>query len=106
MLSSSLAGEVVLATTGLLRAPFGRWALSLLSHLFWLAYAGGALLALAVVFQPGAVRPELGTTLLAETTVVTLVEILARPADWLGLLPVAIDPEWIQRGREGGHGRE
>jgi len=42
-----------------------------------------------------------GTTLLAETTVVTLVEILARPADWLGLLPVAIDPEWIQRGREG-----
>jgi len=101
LLSSSLAGEVVLATTGLLRAPFGRWALSLLSHLFWLAYAGGALLALAVYFSLAQYDLSWGTTLLAETTVVTLVEILARPADWLGLLPVAIDPEWIQRGREG-----
>ncbi len=101
LLSSPLAGEVVLAMTGLLRAPFGRWALSLLSHLFWLAHAGGALLALGVYFSLAQYDLSWGTTLLAESTVVALVESLGRPADWLGLLPVAIEPDWIQRGREG-----
>ncbi len=101
LLDSPLAAEVVLASTGLLRQRFGRWALSLLSHGFWLAYAGGALLALMVYFSLAQYDLSWGTTLLAESTVVALMQLLAGPPDWLGLLPMAIDPEWIQRGREG-----
>lgn len=100
VLHSALAREVALATVGLLAGSVGRWYLSLMSHLFWLAYVAGALLTLTLLFSVAQYDLSWGTTLLAGETVVTLV-------GWLASLPVALglmmppDPSFIAAGRAG-----
>lgn len=100
VLKSDLSREVALATVGLLAGSVGRWYLSLMSHLFWLAYVAGALLTLTLLFSVAQYDLSWGTTLLSEEAIVTLM-------GWLATLPVALglmappDPNWIAAGRAG-----
>ncbi len=101
LLASPLAAEVTRAGIGLLRTPFGRWYLSTLSHLFWLAYAGGALLTLIIFFSIVQYDLGWGTTLLRDETIITMIEAAGTLPAALGVMPQP-DPAWIAAGREGG----
>ncbi|MFU8832654.1 MAG: DUF2868 domain-containing protein [Wenzhouxiangella sp.] len=101
LLSSPLAAEVTRAGIGLLRTPFGRWYLSTLSHLFWLAYAGGALLTLIIFFSIVQYDLGWGTTLLRDETIIAMIEAAGAMPSVLGIMPQP-DPAWIAAGREGG----
>jgi hypothetical protein len=100
VLKSDLAREVGEAMVGLLRGPVGRWYLSMMSHLFWLAYVTGALLTLTLLFSVAQYELSWGTTILSEQTIVTLVGWLAVVPVWLGLIAPP-DPSWIAAGRAG-----
>ena len=99
LLSSTLATDVMAAFASALLTPWGRWRLSLLTHVFWLAYAAGVLIILALLFSVAQYDLYWGTTLLADSTVVCLAEILVWWPQLLGFFP-AIDPGWIAVGRE------
>ncbi len=100
VLQSDLARELAEAMVGLLRGPVGRWYLSMMSHLFWLAYVTGALLTLTLLFSVAQYDLSWGTTILSEQTIVTLVGWLAVVPVWLGLMAPP-DPSWIAAGRAG-----
>lgn len=99
LLSSTLAADVMTAFASALLTPWGRWRLSLLTHVFWLAYAAGALIVLTLLFSVAQYDLYWGTTLLAESTVVRLAGVLVWWPQLLGFFP-AIDPGWIAVGRE------
>jgi len=101
LLSSPLAAEVTRAGVGLLRTPFGRWYLSTLSHLFWLAYTGGALLTLIIFFSIVQYDLSWGTTLLRDETIIAMIHAAGALPSALGIMPQP-DPAWIAAGREGG----
>lgn len=99
-LHSPLAGDVARAGIGLFGTPFGRWYLSTLSHLFWLAWATGALITLVIFFAVAQYNLSWGTTLLDDATVSTLIGWLASLPASLGLI-LPPDAAWIAGGREG-----
>lgn len=99
LLSSTLAADVMAAFASALFTSWGRWRLSLLTHAFWLAYAAGALIILALLFSMAQYDLYWGTTLLADSTVMRLAGILVWWPQLLGFFPT-IDPTWITVGRE------
>lgn len=100
LLTSPQAADLTLAGGRLMQTGFGRWFLSTLTHGFWLAYGIGALATLALYFSIVQYDLTWGTTLLADETVIALVESLARAPGALGLMPEP-DSAWIVAGREG-----
>jgi len=100
VLKSDLASEVGEGMVGLMRSPVGRWYLSMMSHLFWMAYVAGALLTLTLLFSVAQYDLSWGTTILSEQTIVTLVGWLAVVPVWLGMMAPP-DPSWIAAGRAG-----
>lgn len=89
------------AAARLARSGFGRWFLSLASHLFWLGYGLAAVLVLVVFFSATQYDLSWGTTLLEPDRVVGLIQSLAAWPAWLGLFPAIPDAEWIARGQAG-----
>lgn len=101
LLTGPQAADTARAGLDLLRGRFGRWYLSILSHLFWLAYATGAIVTLLVLFSIAQYDLSWGTTLLSDQTVSRMIHYLAAAPAQLGLIPPA-DAAWIATGREGG----
>lgn len=100
LLQGPQARETVRAGLDLLAGPLGRWYLSSLSHLFWLAYAAGATLTLIVLFSVAQYDLSWGTTLLRDDTVSRMIQWLAAGPAQLGLVPPP-DAAWVASGREG-----
>lgn len=101
LLAGPQAAETVRAGLDLLRGRFGRWYLSGLSHLFWLAYAAGAIATLIIQFSIAQYDLSWGTTLLRDETVSRMIHYLAAAPAQLGLIAPP-DAAWIASGREGG----
>lgn len=100
LLNGPQAAETARAGLDLLAGGLGRWYLSALSHLFWLAYAIGAMLTLFVLFSIAQYDLSWGTTLLSDTTVARWIQWMAAAPAQLGLVP-SPDPAWVAAGREG-----
>lgn len=100
LLSSPLGADVMAAFASTAATAWGRWRLSAITHVFWLAYAVGALAMLTVLFSIVQYDLSWGSTLLSNRAVVGLVEALAWWPERLGLMP-EVDPAWITAGREG-----
>ncbi len=100
MLDSTLAPQISRAGLNLLASSLGRWYLSSLSHLFWLAFGLGALLLLLVLFSFVQYELRWGTTLLDDGTVVSMIRAASILPALLGVIP-APDPDWIAAGRAG-----
>jgi hypothetical protein len=99
-LKSPLAPTITRAGLSLLQGRLGRWYLSLLSHVFWLAYVTGAMLTLSILFSMAQYDLSWGTTLLTEQAAIDLIGTLAWLPQWLGLLP-PLSADWIAAGRAG-----
>ncbi|MFP4209184.1 MAG: DUF2868 domain-containing protein, partial [Wenzhouxiangella sp.] len=100
LLSGPLAAESVTAGTGLLLTGPGRWLLGTLTHAFWAVYGLAAMATLAVLFSIAQYDLSWGTTLLADQTVVGLIQALGWLPAVLGLID-PLSPDWILAGREG-----
>ncbi len=100
ILTSDHAGDVLEAAGGFLRTTSGRWFLGCLAHAFWIAYLLAALVTLVLYFSVVQYDLIWGTTLLNDTTMVTLFSGLANPLVALGVMQ-PIEPEWLLAAREG-----
>ena len=100
LLSGPLSAEAVGAVAGLLTTAPGRWLLGVLTHVFWTVYGLAAIAALALLFSIAQYDLSWGTTLLADDTVVGLIQGLGRLPAALGLVE-PLTAEWILSGREG-----
>ncbi|WP_070989877.1 DUF2868 domain-containing protein [Halofilum ochraceum] len=100
VLTSAHAGDVLEAAGGFLRTTPGRWLLGCLAHAFWIAYLLTALVTLVLYFSVVQYDLVWGTTLLNDTTMVTLFNGLADPLVALGLMQ-PVEPDWLLAAREG-----
>ncbi|AKS43103.1 DUF2868 domain-containing protein [Wenzhouxiangella marina] len=100
LFDSELAGELAQSASSALSTPAGRWWLGLSSHLLWLAYSAGAILALTIYFSVAQYDLSWGTTILSESTVIGLIQALAGFPAQIGLMPI-LDEAFIERGRVG-----
>ncbi|MFW5816876.1 MAG: DUF2868 domain-containing protein, partial [Wenzhouxiangella sp.] len=105
LFSGPLAAETVSAAVGLLTTGAGRWLLGTLTHAFWATYGLAALATLALLFSIAQYDLSWGTTLLADDTVVGLIQALAWLPEALGLAE-PLSPDWILAGREGAQSGE
>lgn len=100
VLNSDYAADMLEAAGGFLRTTPGRWLLGCLAHAFWIAYLLAALATLVLYFSVVQYDLIWGTTLLNDTTMVSLFNGLANPLVPLGLMQ-PVQPEWLLAAREG-----
>ncbi len=100
VLTSEYSGDVLEAAGGFLRTATGRWLLGCLAHAFWIAYLLAALVTLVLYFSVVQYDLIWGTTLLNDTTMVSLFNGLADPLVALDLMQ-PVEPEWLLAAREG-----
>ena len=100
ILTSNQSAEILEAAGGFLRTAPGRWLLGCLAHAFWIAYLTAATVTLMLYFSVVQYDLVWGTTLLNDTTMVTLFKSLSDPLVALGVMQ-PVEPEWLLAAREG-----
>lgn len=93
-------GCVAKVMLSMLATPYGRWGLSVFTHLVWLSYLSSALLLLWVQLIVSQYDLGWGTTLLSESTALELLTLLACLPEWLGWMPPQSE-QWLAQGQLG-----